>query len=359
MAKILYIEDELTQNIASIRKFFSGVVSNRRFNRKLDELVNTERVYPEDVIEACSESSVLDVCHTFPMALDRIVNNHSIYDLIVIDRNLSLYDYSEEIEDIKSSLRSVGLNYDDDRLLSFYTREGDLLLLLLLKLNKEYNKRIYFLTANAHDELRHPHDLQSLLDIDSFKREHIIEKGSDKENIIHEILSNLPRFNIQVQFMEPINALREQDREYLVEQFIDSMMHFRRQDYDDFASNLRKLLHNMLEDIATVISNPNAANKADYWDNYNNLRISDFLIRDFGLPGYECKLGYNKVIRNFCYSTHHICSAFGSHDDSNPGHKRGREKKPYNLSKYSADALLNMICEIMIWYNKTMNILDE
>jgi len=360
MPKILYIEDELTKNIASIKKFFSPVVSKKKFIEKLDELENEDRLLPEDILLVCGRSSILDVCHTFPMALDRIVNNHEIYDLIIIDRNLSVYEYSDEMIDVINTLMSIGLDYDDDRLLSFYEREGDLLLLVLLRINPSYQDRVYYLTANTKDDLRGSADLQLLMDINQFTKDHIIEKGSVQENVISEILANFSRFQIQNRFSNQCDALRKQNNEYVVDQFIESIKHYDTGKWEDFAANTRKVLHNLLIEIATKINDPMGESKAKFWDDYNKLKVSDFLINsDYGLPKYFQKIGYNKIIRNFCVALHHICSAYGSHDDSDNELVSGDQKRSISvkLSSYTVTAILNMVCEVILWYDRTMQAL--
>lgn len=149
MPKILYIEDDLTKNIATIRKYFAPVLKDKRIQRELSDLENSERVYPEDIIQACKYSSELDIAYKFPIALERIVSNHKSYDLIIIDRDLRIYPYDDELEYVRELLARTGYDYSDDRIHDFNRREGDLLLLILLRINKSYKDKIYFLTANS------------------------------------------------------------------------------------------------------------------------------------------------------------------------------------------------------------------
>jgi len=360
MAKILYIEDELSKNIASIKKFFNPILGIKRFKEKMDALEDQARVYPEDITNICNQSSILDICYTFPMALERIINNHSIYDLIIIDRNLSGYEYSSELDDIIQMIQETGLDYTDDRLLSLYEREGDLLLLILLRFNPSYKDRIYYLTANTKDDLKSSHDLQSLMDVNSFAKEHIIEKGSSRESIITDIILNVGKFKIQNQYKEQCTAFRNQGSEYLVEQFLDVIKYYESGDWKVFAGCLRNLLHKMLSEIAKAINDPNAF----FWDEYSYLKISDFLnSAEYGLLKYNNKfqLEYNKIIRNFCTSIHHICSAYGAHDDNEPSDNMSKRGKMYKskFSSHSVDALLNQICEVIIWYDKALDIIKS
>jgi len=360
MAKILYIEDELVKSIDTIEKFFSPIIGVKNFKKDLAALKDDERTTPEDVLRICNQSSILEVCHTFPMALDRIINNHNIYDLIIIDRDLSDNDYSDNLTDVVNMLNTIGLEYDDDRLQSFFEREGDLLLLILLRMNPTYKQSIYYLTGNTKDDLRVSNGIQDFIEVNFFTNEHIIEKGSPNEIKIADILSNLNKFKIQNQYIDQCNALRRHD-EYLVEQFLCAIEHYNSGRWEDFASNLRKLLHNLLTDIASAISDPARSEKEAFWDDYNNLKISDLLMNsDYGLPRYSIKVGYNKIIRNFCISLHFICSAYGAHDDEfSAKDKRNNNPKSNNLSSYTVNALLNQICEIILWYDKALDLIPK
>jgi len=361
MPKILYIEDELTKNIATIKKFFTPVLKDKRIIKALDELENTNRVYAENVIRACSLSSFLDIVHTFPLALERIVHNHKSYDLILIDRNLSIYQYDNDLEQLCAWLGEIGMSNMQERILDFSEREGDLLLQVLLRINPAYKSKIYFLTANASDALRQSAELQTMLDLDSFTRDHIIEKGSEKEKVISEILKDMRAFRIQNNYREQCEILRNRLTEDDVNQFISMIKYWEDDQRREFVFYMRKLLDNLLHDIGFNVGEFDAS----YWNPSNNkqLQIKSFIKgferggRWFGLPQLEKekRFGYNSIVRNACLSIFEISSDCGVHELSKAIDLESLSVA--GLSKWTLSSLLNQICEVILWYDKAMEIL--
>jgi len=360
MPKILYIEDELTKNIATIKKFFAPILKDKRIKKELDELESSDRVFPDDIIGACSYSSELEIAYTFPLALERIITNHKFYDFILIDRNLSVYQYSYELEQILFRLSELGLDYDADRLLGFHEREGDLLLLVLLRLNPEYKNKVYYLTANTKDDLRISSEMQTTLDLDGFKKDHIIEKGSLAEGTISTILADMDSFRIQNNYRRQCDILRNRLHEDDVNEFVAMIKHHKKDSRKEFIFYLRKLLDNLLHDIAFNMGEPDA----EYWNpkSKKQLQVKPF-IKGFrsgtsfvGLPAYDEKnrIGYNSIIRNACLSIFEICSDCGVHELSKAIdiESLGTE----SLSAYTMRSLQNQICDVICWYDKALGI---
>lgn len=361
MPKILYIEDELTKNIATIKKFFAPILKDKRIKKELDELESSDRVFPDDIITACSYSSELEIAYTFPIALERIITNHKHYDLVIIDRNLSVYEYSEDLEYVQELLKGISLDLSDDRLLSYHEREGDLLLLALLKLDHEAKEKVYFLTANTKDDLRGLHELQSMMDVVDFNKSHIIEKGSAAEATLSSILGNMEAFRIQNNYRTQCDVLRLHLSEEDVSEFINMIGYLNKDKRKEFIFYARKLLDNLLHDIAFNVGEPDA----EYWNprNKKQLQIKSFL-KGFksgstyvGLPAFDEKhnIGYNSIIRNSCLSIFEICSDCGVHELSKSIdiESLGTE----SLSAYTMKSLQNQICDVICWYGKALNII--
>lgn len=363
MPKILYIEDELTKNIATIKKFFAPILRDKRIKKELDELESSDRVFPDDIITACSYSSELEIAYTFPIALERIITNHKYYDLIIIDRNLSVYEYSEDLEYVREILKSVSLDLSDDRLLSYHEREGDLLLLALLKLDKEAKEKVYYLTANTKDDLRGLDELQSMMDVVDFNKEHIIEKGSAAEATLSTILGNMDAFRIQNKFRKQCDILRQHLSEEDVNEFVSMMGYFDKDKRKEFIFYARKLLDNLLHDLAFNLGEPDA----EYWNakNKKQLQIKSF-IKGFrsgtsyiGLPAYDEKhhIGYNSINRNACLSIFEICSDCGVHELSKAIDIESLGTA--SLSAYTMSSLQNQICDVVCWYDRAMQLIKQ
>ncbi len=363
MPKILYIEDELTKNIATIKKFFAPILKDKRIKKELDELESSDRVFPDDIISVCSYSSELEIAYKFPIALERIITNHKHYDLIIIDRNLSVYEYSDDLEYVREKLKSVSLDLSDDRLLSYHEREGDLLLLALLKLDKEAKEKIYYLTANTKDDLRGLDELQSMMDVVDFNKEHIIEKGSTAEATLSTILGNMDAFRIQNKFRKQCDILRHHLSEEDVNQFVSMMGYFDKDKRKEFIFYARKLLDNLLHDLAFNLGEPDA----EYWNakNKKQLQIKSFIkgyrsgTSYIGLPAYDEKhhIGYNSINRNACLSIFEICSDCGVHELSKAIDIESLGTA--SLSAYTMNSLQNQICDVICWYDRAIKLIKQ
>ena len=241
MGKILYIEDQLTMSIASIKKLFSPIFTDERTLMLLDDIENSHYKTPELIIEACSYTSCLDICHTYINALAKIINNYKDYDLVIIDRNLSENPYHKDIEGIKNYLKQCGFNDPEEKINAYKTREGDLILLILLKLDKNFKNKIYYLTANL-DELRGCQMLRTLIDVDDFNEHHIIEKSPEKELFLSKLISDLPTFAIQNEFRIQCDIIRKRLGEDSLNEFINLIKYYDKDKRREFVMFLRKLL---------------------------------------------------------------------------------------------------------------------
>ncbi|MCB5230934.1 MAG: hypothetical protein WCX83_02170 [Candidatus Cloacimonas sp.] len=357
MAKILYIEDELTKNIASIKKFFSPIVNKKRVIDELTKLENEDRVYAEDVLSICKRSSILDICYTFPSALEHIVKGHKEYDLIIIDRNLSEYDYSDQMGDVQNLLESVGLMKDEKGILEFLEREGDLLLITLLRINDEYRDKIFYLTANTADALRGSNELKSFIDVALFTKEKMIEKGSAREEEITNILRNLESFKIQSDYKTECEILRKTGDESLVESFISIVKLMRSNKNKLFLGSLRQLLHDLLNDVALKMNDPNGPDRAEFWGEYNpQLQISMFIRNENGLAKYFNDHYFHYIIKNYAINIHRIGSAYGAHsEERNNAGSKDRDSVSIN----TLNALFFMMLEVILWYGEAMDKLSE
>jgi hypothetical protein len=361
MPKILYIEDELTKNISTIQKLFAPILKDKRIKIELSELESRDRFYAEDVIKACRYCSELDVVHSFPLAVEKVLSYHKSYDLIVIDRNLSLHGYDDQLEPLLSMIQKELPQFNEERLLEYFEREGDLLLLLLMRINPDYRDKTYYLTANASDALRGSSELQTMLDMNSFTSKHIIEKGSNSEQVICDILSDMKAFRIQNSYRIQCDILRKRLTEDDVNQFVKMVGYHMADDRREFVFGLRKLLDNLLHHIAYQMGEPDAG----YWNasNKKQLQAKSF-IKGFkaqntfvGLPACDQKynIGYNSIIRNACLSIFEISSDCGIHELSRAIDIQSLSTA--SLSNYTMQSLINQICDVIIWYDTAMDLI--
>lgn len=366
MSKILYVEDELTKNIATIKKFFLPILKSRKIINQLNELENQSPIYAEDIVSICNKASELDICYEFPIALNKVINNHQDYDLIIIDRNLSVYDYSDDLNEITENLTKVGLPYPEEKATEYHEREGDLLLLLLLRQNPGYKEKIYILTANTKDSIRNSSELDAIINVSKFSRDRILEKGTEAENVIGNIIQDLPAFSIQNKYRAQCDVLRKHLSEDDVKLFIDMINHYEINNLKEYVFFLRKLLDNLLHHIAFSMAEP----YADYWNKVNKkqLQIKTFIkgIKRWddktssylwiaGLPAYDRThhFGYNSIVQNACLSIFEITSDCGIHELSRSIDIESLGTD--NLSAYTKMSLLGQICDVIAWYDKAMD----
>jgi len=359
MSKILFIEDELTSNVETIIKLFAPVLPEVT----LQKLKSASFDYPEDIVDLCIQNSPLDIAYSFPQALTKIIAGHNDYDLILIDRNLERSPYDKELEQICVQLQEIGFSSIKERIHIFRDREGDLLLQVLIKKNRNAKNITYFVTANVDDTLRDSRELQSMLDVDNFSRDHIIEKSSPQENRIPRILKDLQGFRIEYQYPQQCGILRKWLSKDDVDMFISMIKYFeggwgQRREY---LFILRKLLDNLLHHIAVTVGDFDAP----YWNqaNKNQLQIKSFIKgfnkdnKWFGLHqlAKDRRFSYGSIARNACLSIFEISSDCGVHELS-----KAIDIENINveiLSEWTQNSLLSQICDVIIWYDVAMDIL--
>lgn len=367
MSKILFIEDELTSNVETIIRLFTPVLPEET----LQKLKSTSFDYPEDIADLCSQNSPLDIAFSFPLALTKIIANLSDYDLILIDRNLEKSPYDKELEQICSQLHEIGMIDAADQMRKhvYKDREGDLLVQVLVKKDPNAWNRTYLVTANVLDALRGSETLQALNNTASFPKDQIIEKGSPQEEKIPQILSDMPSLKIQNEFFDQCAIIRKRLGGDWVKKFVKMVQYYRDGNKEESVLFLRMLLANkILQEIAVKMNEP----EAPYWKNENSkqLVVKGFIkgqeFRDhkprWGLPSAKWKnrLGYNSVIQNACLSIAEICSdcIHGDFDDFET------EISAYDvdssvLTPYTMRTLMNQICDVIIWYNKALEVLTK
>jgi hypothetical protein len=341
MSKILYIEDELTKNIPAIKKMFEPLLANRNLMKQLDALESKKPVLASDVVNVCNKASELDVVYKFPVALTKAVHHHQDYDLIIIDRDLSSYDYSASGDKIKSDLDYAGLSDPGEKAAEYLHREGDLLLLILLRLEPETRDKIYFLADNAKELVRNSPELDTIMDITHFSADRILEKSTEAEKVISDVIADLPAFSIQNQYRTQCEILRKQFSEETVDLFIDIVrLSYVIEKKIDFMQKLRPLTEKFLVALAEKINDSNAS----YWDRYHgksNLKQKDF-INSLDTIDRRYGIGYNKNIRQCLFSLWQIPSDFASHTSGNPN----------DITAYTIQALLNQLCDVILWYDR-------
>ncbi|KAF5035703.1 hypothetical protein DSECCO2_582850 [anaerobic digester metagenome] len=233
----------------------------------------------------------------------------------------------------------------------------------LLRLDRNNKNKIYYLTANI-DELKGSPELETLIDVDDFYRNHIIEKTTDKDKVLTEIVANLESFSIQNRFATHVKILRNRLNEDEVDLFVNMIRHYDNDSRREFIIYLRKILDNLMHHIAGKMNEPNAS----YWNKANPDQLivktfikgfyakdNDYLGRfSCGLPVFDQKhsIGYSSIVRNACLSIFEICSDCGIHDLNTVISPEGVNIN--YLTEHTMKSMLNQICDVILWYDKAI-----
>ncbi len=359
MGKILFIEDQLTRSIPTIVKLFRPLLEDTGAIEDLIDIQLDDYKTPEMIVEACSKASTLDICFKFSTALSKAVYYHSEYDLIIIDRNLNEVPYHDDMDLIKNLLKEIGFNEIDEKLEMYENREGDLILLSLLRLDQENKNKTFYLTANL-DEIKGSPEFATYIDLDHFHKNHIIEKTTKDDLKLVNHIADLESFKIQNRFRQHVSILREKLNEDAVDLFVRMIKHYDADNRREFIVHIRKLLDDIMHSIAYEIGEPNAA----YWNRANpqQLVIKGFIKGVYprynqnfernGLPIYNLKhnINYSSIIRNACLSIFEICSDCGIHDIN-------KSILPDNvnithLTDHTMASMLEQMCDVILWYKE-------
>ncbi len=350
MGKVLFIEDELTANIPSVRKYFEPLLAGRNLLGQLDRLAGQSPVRNSDVVNVCNKASELDVVYKFPVALTKIVHRFRDYDLIIIDRDLSAYDYSAEAEKVKADLEAAGLSDPGQKTAEYRGREGDLLLLILLRLDPSYKDKIFLLAVRAAGIVQASPELETIIDLTHFSAGRILEKGADAEQAISAVIADLPAFTLQNVYREQCDILRSRfsDDEESVNQFIEVMALARDIDLKiDFLQKIRPLAEKLLVSLAQRIGDT----RAPYWYRFHgklSLQYKDF-INSLDRIDKRYALSYNKNIRQCLFSLWQIPSDFATHTSGD------RDA----ITIYTVNALANQLCDVILWFDQAMRNLEN
>lgn len=207
--KILYIEDELAQNIPRLLRLFEKYLSTAELERLQeleDDLVSSGYgADPQEIQQIFTDIQLIDLEYCFPDALSKILTHPEDYAIFIVDRNLSKAQYNVE------TVRKIELQYSQELYDRFKGREGDYILLkLVLSKKVDVLEKFYFLTAySAQDELRSATEVQNLIDFGAFQQQNFIEKGNTKDierlrNVIER--SSVPKRELYEQIQASLAA---------------------------------------------------------------------------------------------------------------------------------------------------------
>ena len=341
MSKILFVEDQLTQNIPRLIKLFSKYLT-KNLVKRLGEL--DVQPYPpneEEVINILQSTKTIDVAYRFPDALERIESNQYMYSCYIVDRNLSdrEYDYDE--------IKSIEPSFSEDMHDRYFEREGDYLLLHLAKHNVDVKSFFYFLTAySAKSELVSAPDLHSIIDMGLFKVENFIEKGNSSHmSRLVSIIDCIDVLTIERENPNTLQILEEYTDSKCKNEFVDLLVNYESKGISENLIVIRRIIERLLLRLHSVLEVPR---ECYHESNPNRLILGKFIAwitwKDRDTNNYT-RLGVNEVVEHSLKAVYFISCAYGAHT----------AEVVILPTKDTVQSLIFQLKDIILWFGSNMN----
>ncbi len=339
--KILYVEDELFSDLKTKMGIFESIL-NESIKKEFKEITTiVEKVEQNRKIKELLEATgIIKVCYNFPEAVDTITNNFNDYDLFIIDRNLSEEDY--EVDDIP--------NYSKSTMGKYFTREGDFLLSLIKENDLNWNDKFYFLTANANDKLKCVEVFKEELERSKFKKENILDKSKNEDiEFLTQIVKDFQNGNFRVKFKEVFEVFRQGLLSKEVEaNFILTLENMNSDKEPEIRDNLAKcriVLEAVCSNWVKLLDDEELKKDFLYIDGNGKGQIKMSSVINFLAKSTD--LNRLDLIYKFSNCIYNTASTFGAHISET--------KDGYLPTKYSVQAIIYGLCDILLWYKNLMS----
>lgn len=346
--KILYVEDDLFENIPGIYRLFSKYLSQEI--QALKSLETREYADPEQVKQILEESGIVEIEYRFPNALGKIIDHPDKYALFIIDRNLANAEYDFE------EVNKVDPSFNNTQYEKYRGREGDYLFQKLVY-DVDVMTKFYFLTAYPAqaDEIRGSEGIKPHIDIGKFTAENFIEKANedDLQKLI-QVIEKIEILNLQSENKVYLDILRNNISEEAANRFLEVLAKKDSDKNSDIIANLdflRNIFEKLLTEIAGLPGIPSSFERVNrdtrkkekvfIFDKGRELKVRTFI----NWLDTSKKFDFNSLLRNFCYDIQEIASDFGPHDDSIKKNPSG-----YQATTDTVNALVYALKDIILWF---------
>lgn len=347
---ILYVEDDLAENIPGIRRLFSKYLSHQE-DQALKSLETREYVDPEHIKQVLEESDIVEIEYRFQSALKKIIDHPDKYALFIIDRNLANAEYDFE------EVNKVDLSFNNTQYEKYRGREGDYLFQKLVY-DVDVITKFYFLTAYPAqaDEIRGSAEIKPHIDIRKFTADNFIEKADEKDinKLKQEVIENIEILNLQNENKVYLDILKNNISEEAANRFLEVLAKKDSDKNTDIIANLdflRNIFEKLLTEIAGLPGIPNSFKRMNrdtgkkeevfIFDKGRKLKVRTFI----NWLDTSKKFDFNSLLRNFCYDIQEIASDFGPHDDSIKKNPSG-----YQATSNTVNALVYALKDIILWF---------
>lgn len=312
--KILYVEDELAQNIDRVLKLFGDTVLSGKQQAELERYKNDEYgANNAEIREVISRSGVLDVEIDFCGALQRIEQDAEKYDLFIVDRQLAtdMDAYSEK------EVAALVPEFNSELYGKYLTREGDYLFMRLLKRGLMAKcKMFYFMTAYT-DGIKCQEDLRPYMESDWFDISQVLEKGNPSHlDMLRNIIRQSDELSVRydnLQYFEALERIdRREEQRYRLIKIFQAQKECKKYHCSSVLADIRNLLEGMVSALCvasgvgdTKSCKENLTQLGPYYE-----RIQD---------GERIQKGTGVItadIMSLGKTIYTICSEYGSHDNA-------------------------------------------
>ena len=195
MAKIMFVEDEISSNIPRLPQLFGKYLSEAEKTALQEAENNPMGANGEDIRAILADNPVIEVFDSFKQALEHIRNLTSEeledYDMFILDRNLTggMGYSSQEIQQIDKG-------FDDYK---YGEREGDYLALQLHLKGCPIKEKVFFYSAYKTMGFGAT-EIEQMVDYGTFFQDNFFDKGNPGELI--QLINNQQRASLFAEYRD-------------------------------------------------------------------------------------------------------------------------------------------------------------
>lgn len=339
--KILFVEDELSKNVANLLRLFEQHLSPDE-KKSLKDIENDASGFGatnEEIKAVFNDNPFIDVEYSFSRALKAVVESHDDYDLFIVDRNLSSADTD------LNEIQAINKDFSESMHKQYSEREGDYLLLLLATNGINCSDSFYFMTAyGAGEALRNEDTIASLIALERFRQDNFLEKGrkDDFIRLRNKIVNDLALVKFRDVFAVFEDGLLDNDSRKKMVDAIKNMDTLQYNNIDKNALNVRQILESIYDALAkrTGLIPPTICK-------YGELKTLQHEDGKLKIRGIIKHLRENQELSGIQLAAVDFIYSMASeiiHDGS----------KIALASKYSNHTLVHGLCDSILWFKEKM-----
>lgn len=333
--KILYVEDDLPGSLDRVIRLFSKYLDEKTIDDLKRLMADAYGATPDEIKKIVESTNFIEIADSFPDALRKIMHGYDRYACFIVDRNLieNPYEFRE--------VNGIDPNYTEALSDKFLKREGDYLLIWLATktINPERMlQKFNFLSAyptGPNDEIRGVENIQTFIDMKTFKEDQFFEKGSPRMDDLKKKIDTIEALNTQYENRVYLNILRKDLDEKYADIFLKVLSEKgEKKRISASLKEIRILYEAMLDRLSEII--PDMRNK--FSDGYGNIKKDRDTI--FWL---ENNYHIGVILKNFFISIWKISSTSG-----HPSSK-------FQPTIDTVNSLVYALKDVILWFGDQCN----